>query len=378
MKKALFIFGILFLTFLGFAQVTLPKLNKSPLIDLSPITNLSADYHNDTIILKWSFPETYQSNNETLSWSGEMSNQFGSFLRPNVYEDHAHRFDTLDLRNFIGWRIKYIGIIPLDSKVEYFAAVWLKEGDDYSLLYSEPLSDTILSVINMHELNQDIIIEAGKEYMFGWRDLCDPSLSGWSGFYNAADHVGPFHDGKSNMSRHLYEGWDAWPHNLNWCIQTILESPDGELITLNQRDEDALTGYRVYRDGQLLEEIGRRFQTYYIDHGFAIGETVTYSVTAMYGEMESEPVNISFTYDGLAESQAMISVVVFPNPTNDLVRIEDVTVADVQVYNALGQLVKTVQNLNEIDMGALSEGVYLLRITSTDGHVHIGKVALGK
>ena len=103
MKKALFLFGILFLTFLGFAQVTLPKLEKPPRFDLAPIANLSADYYNDTIILTWCFPETYQPDIETLSWSGEMSNQFGSFLRPNVYEDHAHRFDTLDLRNFIGW-----------------------------------------------------------------------------------------------------------------------------------------------------------------------------------------------------------------------------------------------------------------------------------
>lgn len=376
MKKALFLFGILFLTFLGFAQVTLPKLEKSPRIDLAPVTNLSADYYNDTIFLTWDFPTTYQPVRETLSWSGDMFSQSGSYLQPDIYEDNAHRYDSLDLRNFVGWKIKSIGIIPVDSHVIYYASVWVNEGQEFVQIYQDPLVDTVLFEENLHELNQSIIIEAGKEYLIGYRVLCDPSLPYWSGYYNAID-AGPG-NGKGNMNNNYFLGWEPYPPMYNWCINTIIESPEGEVLTLSQKDEETLTGYKVYKDGQLIEEIGRRFQTYYIDHGFAIGETVTYSVTAMYGEMESEPVNISFTYDGLAESQAMISVVVFPNPTNDLVRIEDVTVADVQVYNALGQLVKTVQNLNEIDMGALSEGVYLLRITSTDGHVHIGKVALGK
>ncbi len=305
-----------------------------------------------------------------------MFSQSGSYLQPDIYEDNAHRYDSLDLRNFVGWKIKSIGIIPVDSHVIYYASVWVNEGQEFVQIYQDPLVDTVLFEENLHELNQSIIIEAGKEYLIGYRVLCDPSLPYWSGYYNAID-AGPG-NGKGNMNNNYFLGWEPYPPMYNWCINTIIESPEGEVLTLSQKDEETLTGYKVYKDGQLIEEIGRRFQTYYIDHGFAIGETVTYSVTAMYGEMESEPVNISFTYDGLAESQAMISVVVFPNPTNDLVRIEDVTVADVQVYNALGQLVKTVQNLNEIDMGALSEGVYLLRITSTDGHVHIGKVALGK
>lgn len=365
MKKNLVLWGMLFLAGLSFAQ-TLPKYKKSPNPDLPPVTNLSADYQNDTILLTWSFPETFQPDNETLSWSGEMSNQYGSFLRPNVYEDHAHRFDTLDLRNFIGWRIKSIGVIPLDSNVEYFAAVWVKEGDDYSLIYSQPLMDTIHSVINIHELSQDIYIEAGKEYLFGWRDLCDPSLSGWSGFYDAADHVGPFYDGKSNMSRHFYEGWDAWPPYLNWCVQTILESPLGEVMTLGQTDRETLTGYKVYRDGQLLEEIDRRFKTYSFDNGFSIGETTTYSVTAMYGEMESDPVSVTFTYDGIENYEGM-SLIISPNPTNDLVRIEGATVAEVKVYNALGQLIKTDRNTNEVCVASLPEGVYVLRITDNKG-----------
>ena len=356
---------------------TLPRHAAQFHLDLSPVVNLSAEHFNDTILLTWDFPETYQPDSETFSWSGEMSNQYGSFLLPNVYEDHAHRFDTLDLRNYIGWRIKSIGIIPLDSKVEYFAAVWVKEGDDYSLIYSQPLMDTIHSVINIHELSQDIYIEAGKEYLFGWRDLCDPSLSGWSGFYDAADHVGPFYDGKSNMSRHFYEGWDAWPHYLNWCVKTVLESPAGEQLTMNQKDEEALTGYKVYRDGQLLETIDRRFQTYSFDNGFAVGEAVMYSVTAMYGEMESEPVNITFTYDGLAESQAESPFVIYPNPTTGQFTVEGANVARVEVYNLVGQKVHEAEGKSvSIDAAEWNKGIYLVNIIEENDAVVTKKLVV--
>ena len=47
-----------------------------------------------------------------------------------------------------------------------------------------------------------------------------------------------------------------------------------------------------------------------------------------------------------------------------------------QVYNALGQLVKTVRGTNEIDIADLAEGVYLLRITDTDGKVYTNKITV--
>jgi hypothetical protein len=44
------------------------------------------------------------------------------------------------------------------------------------------------------------------------------------------------------------------------------------------------------------------------------------------------------------------------------------------VYNALGQLVKTVQNTNEISLEGLPQGVYLLRVTTEDGKVFSDQV----
>ena len=65
---------------------------------------------------------------------------------------------------------------------------------------------------------------------------------------------------------------------------------------------------------------------------------------------------------------------VWPNPAKDFVRIEGTEAAEVQVYNALGQVVKTVNGSTAINVSGLAKGVYLLRITDADGKNHIARV----
>ena len=62
-----------------------------------------------------------------------------------------------------------------------------------------------------------------------------------------------------------------------------------------------------------------------------------------------------------------IQISVYPNPAKDFVKIEGAEAAEVQVYNAVGQVVKTVRNSNEINVSNLTEGVYLLRIRDANG-----------
>ena len=65
--------------------------------------------------------------------------------------------------------------------------------------------------------------------------------------------------------------------------------------------------------------------------------------------------------------QEAIKALAYPNPAKEKVTINGIEAAEVQVYNALGQLVKTVRNSNEIGVEGLLEGVYLLRITDAKG-----------
>ena len=65
---------------------------------------------------------------------------------------------------------------------------------------------------------------------------------------------------------------------------------------------------------------------------------------------------------------------VYPNPARDRVVIEGLETSEVMVYNALGQVVKTVRRTNEVDLSGLVDGVYLLRITDADGKVYTNKI----
>ena len=83
-----------------------------------------------------------------------------------------------------------------------------------------------------------------------------------------------------------------------------------------------------------------------------------------------------FSGVGLEEIEGSVSV--YPNPTKEMVMIDDIEAAEVQVYNALGQLVKTVRNSNEINVADLAEGVYFLRITDVNGTMKTKRIMVTK
>lgn len=69
---------------------------------------------------------------------------------------------------------------------------------------------------------------------------------------------------------------------------------------------------------------------------------------------------------------------IFPNPTNDIIRIGGCEADEIEVYNVLGQLVKAVQGTNEISVVGLPEGVYVLRITDEKGNAFTERVSVGR
>jgi hypothetical protein len=81
------------------------------------------------------------------------------------------------------------------------------------------------------------------------------------------------------------------------------------------------------------------------------------------------------TYDAIEENKDS-EISIYPNPVRDRVVIEGIEAVKIQVYNTLGQVVKTVRGTNEIDLSGLVDGVYLLRITDVDGRSHAARVVV--
>ena len=79
-----------------------------------------------------------------------------------------------------------------------------------------------------------------------------------------------------------------------------------------------------------------------------------------------------FSTTGVGETEQSVSV--YPNPAREKITIEGAEAAEVQVYNAFGQLVKTTQNTNEVNLEGLPQGVYLLRVRDAEGTVFAKRV----
>ncbi|MBR3730550.1 MAG: T9SS type A sorting domain-containing protein [Bacteroidales bacterium] len=132
-------------------------------------------------------------------------------------------------------------------------------------------------------------------------------------------------------------------------------------------DHDALT----FREGIFPNNYPIGFMDYYYCENnllceYKDGEQV----------FENPEYNTCYIDETSVQEQDQQQVSLCPNPAKENVLIKGIELAEVQVYNALGQLVKTVQNAYEINVSDLLEGIYLLRITAADGECYTKRVAV--
>lgn len=90
------------------------------------------------------------------------------------------------------------------------------------------------------------------------------------------------------------------------------------------------------------------------------------------GQVEDYTLNVK---EALATNETSFSKVqLYPNPVKDVLTVSsNKKVNSISVYNAAGQLVKTAQNANTVNMSNLSAGVYVVT-TDVDGKTETSKV----
>ncbi|MBO6024981.1 MAG: T9SS type A sorting domain-containing protein [Bacteroidales bacterium] len=96
--------------------------------------------------------------------------------------------------------------------------------------------------------------------------------------------------------------------------------------------------------------------------------------------MDSGLMFFTTEYDGVEEdgpSMGSGTLIIYPNPVSETLHIQCFELEEVQVFNALGQQVLSVQgkgNELSIDMAALPAGVYFVAVTNEDGRKCVRKV----
>jgi len=94
--------------------------------------------------------------------------------------------------------------------------------------------------------------------------------------------------------------------------------------------------------------------------------------TYSYGQVEDYTLNVK---EALATGETSLNKVQFyPNPVKDVLTVSsNKKVNSISVYNTAGQLVKTAQNANTVNMSSLSAGVYVVK-TDVEGKTETSKV----
>lgn len=187
-------------------------------------------------------------------------------------------------------------------------------------------------------------------------------------------------------------GDDCQPPTHLWYEMTSYNKI--KLTWVAPQPHDGLSGYFVYRtkeadmNWQKIKTLGAG-STSYTDNTQLEDETFyLYKVVAYYQDIDcySAParskynefeffLRVYWSVDGVAETEAG-RVEVYPNPASETLRIDGLEVAEIRVYNALGQLVKVIRGTNEVNVSGLPEGLYLLRIKDTYGEEHSVRIVV--
>ena len=130
-------------------------------------------------------------------------------------------------------------------------------------------------------------------------------------------------------------------------------------------DDGSVRNKYVFNEGWGVKGINWRYIPGWTASGFA------------YLQCYFEDDNLVWTdgecWDDVEETVAE-QVSVYPNPAKENVFIKGIEPAEVQVYNVLGQLVKTVQGTNEINISNLKQGVYFVSIITENKERFIRKI----
>jgi len=110
----------------------------------------------------------------------------------------------------------------------------------------------------------------------------------------------------------------------------------------------------------------------------ALRNTLNNGVTYSYSYNYIDEVNLHVTgtksmasgsdeMDAAAMDSYLNNIAVYPNPTTGVLHIDAMDVQKVECYSQMGQLVGVYDNVNELNISELANGVYMLRITVPQG-----------
>ncbi|MBR0539022.1 MAG: T9SS type A sorting domain-containing protein [Bacteroidales bacterium] len=128
-----------------------------------------------------------------------------------------------------------------------------------------------------------------------------------------------------------------------------------------------LLGYLVQKNGELLPELLELPE--YLDDEVEFFQTYEYVVIAVFDdncESACAPLSVEVIPDAVPEYSKEAKV--YPNPAKNMLHVEGAGLVQMEVFNIMGQSVMNInENFETVDIGHLQNGIYFIRIKTTEG-----------
>ncbi|MBQ8957890.1 MAG: T9SS type A sorting domain-containing protein [Bacteroidales bacterium] len=150
------------------------------------------------------------------------------------------------------------------------------------------------------------------------------------------------------------------PENLS------LETSENSIVaTWNAPAVGNPVGYNVWIDETLVTE-----NTNETSHTFNTSgsEFHCVQVQAVYADHITSVKAVATTVGTVGTTENTVELLtLYPNPASETVRLQNIEADKILVYNAMGQLVKTLDQATEISVTDFAEGIYHVVVIGTDG-----------
>lgn len=279
---------------------------------IAPPENLTGEVSGSTVTLNWDAPGSGGGGGEE-GWIHYDAENAGNSIGTNGVADFdvAAKWDAMGETNtiypYVGMNITKIQFWPMEANCEYSVRVW--KGSANILEVDQLVPTPVMNQWNEVVLTTPYTIPAGQSIMAGYR--CNAQAG-----HPAGIDDGPTVDGYGNMIN--LGGWDtlfnAAAIEGNWNIRVYVADAQGreyvmgelpqnptfadgslqKVATNNSVRDSRATGYRVYRDGIMIDELASTVLTY-TDNNVE-GGVHTYYVTAMYDANESPASNVAVVF----------------------------------------------------------------------------------
>jgi len=141
--------------------------------------------------------------------------------------------------------------------------------------------------------------------------------------------------------------------NLNW---TAPESAD-------------LVGFDIYRNDELIDHLPPSTVSYSDNTAELEEGDYKYCVVPIYPSVCTLEDKCFETYiKNVGIINYKDNITIYPNPANNIVNISGIDVANVKIFNNIGQLILNEYNINEINVSKLTNGIYILSVETSTGN----------